>query len=840
MRKQQQRQILDLLESISQAQAAGLYGDCQEAALSLCDFIEAIEGSDSTGTETVALLVEYCELLFKRSNAEIGDKFLRKHFTKIKNNVNHKLKPNRLEIAFISYKASMSDSLESIYLAAKADPNCDAFWIPVPYYSRNSDGSNAQMHYEGADCYDDKFIITDWQFYDIEARRPDAIFTFAPYDGNNFVTSVHQDFYCERLRNFTDMLIYVPYSVFGGIPQEMHFTTSACMFAHKVVLQSEKIRDAFIEGFKKNYGDRFGNLKDKFVAWGSPKFDAIVNAKREDFILPEPWQKLIDGKNVVLYNTSISAILEGNEQYLKKLRDVLEIFKNRNDVVLWWRPHPLNKSTYESMRPRLYREYETIINDYSKGNWGIYDDTVNLQRAILCTDFYYGDKSSLIPLYQATGNPVVMTTPQTTPLLFESVYDDGVHLWFSPLTINGLFKMDKRTRNVDYVGDFQEEESFGRLHSSIVQHEDNLYLTPFDANTINIYNLERGTFKKVDLQSLDYLPNTKFQKGAKFSFSVVYKDFIYFFPYCYPAIVRYSCHTGELDYFVDWIIDINTHDKLNGTRFFTDGVVDGSVVTLFCFYANAFVTFDMDTCCFIILKTFETNERIICSCFDGESHWLATMGTQPILKWDMKINKIIKIPIDLPGFKPENVSFNYCIYANGYAWFFPGYSNKSIKINIKSHHVLEAEEFKLKNLSENNSAKQQKFVSVKTNLNNKLCAIDLTSSEFIEYDVSTTTLRREAISFPTKNSYTKKVSMFCKDIMMQHCKIANSSGGYILNELSFMETSALIDMLLYSDEINSNNIFSKQVDTIYQENANVGNAGNAIYDECKKWTNIGV
>lgn len=47
----------------------------------------------------------------------------------------------------------MSDSLESIYLAAKADPHCDAYFIPIPYFDRNQDGSLGKIHYEAEGFY---------------------------------------------------------------------------------------------------------------------------------------------------------------------------------------------------------------------------------------------------------------------------------------------------------------------------------------------------------------------------------------------------------------------------------------------------------------------------------------------------------------------------------------------------------------------------------------------------------------------------------------------------------------------------------------------------------------
>ncbi|MCL2514135.1 MAG: hypothetical protein FWF08_09545, partial [Oscillospiraceae bacterium] len=204
MRKIQQKQIIDLLQTIKQAQSMGLYADCQEGALSVCDFIESIEGE---GTESAALLMEYSELLFKANNGEIGDNILQKHFNKIENSVKFNLKQNKIEMVFLSYKASMSDSIETIYLAAKEDPDCDAYWIPIPYNEFIASSGVEKMVYEGAEFYPDYIECTDWQQYDIEARRPDAIFTFAPYDAKNYITSVHPNFYCERLRGLTNMLV---------------------------------------------------------------------------------------------------------------------------------------------------------------------------------------------------------------------------------------------------------------------------------------------------------------------------------------------------------------------------------------------------------------------------------------------------------------------------------------------------------------------------------------------------------------------------------------------------------------------------------------------------------
>jgi hypothetical protein len=185
------------------------------------------------------------------------------------------------------------------------------------------------------------------------------------------------------------------------------------VYAHKVFVQSEKVRATYIRVFREAFGDKFGKPEDKFVALGSPKYDKVINSRPEDFTLPEAWRALLfkaDGgkKKTVFYNTNISAILAEDEAYLQKLRAVLEVFRARGDALLWWRPHPLNEATYRSMRPRLLGEYEQITAEYKQGGWGIFDDTPDLHRAIAWSDAYFGDWSSLVTMCQRAGKPIMI------------------------------------------------------------------------------------------------------------------------------------------------------------------------------------------------------------------------------------------------------------------------------------------------------------------------------------------------------------------------------------------------------------------------------------------------
>ena len=66
------------------------------------------------------------------------------------------------------------------------------------------------------------------------------------------------------------------------------------------------------------------------------------------------------------------------------------------------------ESTLVSMRPELWERYRKIREKYREEGWGIYDDTVDVDRAVVLSDAYYGDWSSIVHLYLKTWKPVMV------------------------------------------------------------------------------------------------------------------------------------------------------------------------------------------------------------------------------------------------------------------------------------------------------------------------------------------------------------------------------------------------------------------------------------------------
>lgn len=319
MKKSQKNKIISAIGLLDQAHdalkkametgnsdiALTLLEQCQDSAIQIGGMIEESEGE---GFATVRLLESYCEQLYRtyelvrqQQPVLVGKvyKNLRKDLIHIENSVKNDIAV-RMSVVFLPYKASMWDSLESVWKAADADPDCDAYVVPIPYFDKNPDGSFQKMHYEG-DMYPDYVPVVSWEEYDLAAEHPDVIYIHNPYDEFNHVTSVHPYFYSKNLRNYTDKLVYIPYFILNEIEPDnqasvdkmKHFCfVAGTLYADQVIVQSENMRQIYINEYMKaaremglsgEYVDR-KLLEKKFLGLGSPKIDKVLSARKEDYI----------------------------------------------------------------------------------------------------------------------------------------------------------------------------------------------------------------------------------------------------------------------------------------------------------------------------------------------------------------------------------------------------------------------------------------------------------------------------------------------------------------------------------------------------------------------------
>lgn len=555
MRKAQKKQILDFAALLEEAhdelkrvisvkqydEAADILSQCQQGAIQLGELIEQLEGEDFP---TILLLESYCELVFQvheviSQGQTINEnkiyKSLKKSLIRIENSIKNDIKV-RLEMVFLPYKASMWDSLENVWMAADADPDCDAYVVPIPYYDRNPDGTMGTYHYEGGDM-PSNIPIVHYDSYSFEKRKPDAVFIHNPYDNCNYVTSIDPRFYSGELKKYTEQLVYIPYYSTTGGMSEGQASCPAYYNADYIITQAPKYRKFFDVELP----------DEKLLPLGSPKFDRVIRMCNAPKHLPEEWRGKAKGKKLYFYNTSIGGMLQNTEKFLKKMEYVFQCFAGREDTCVVWRPHPLLESTFESMRTEYYPYYKELRRQFIESGVGIYDDTPDITPTIALCDAYIGDAgTSVTSLFGIVGKPMfilnndIHTRPEADDWRGEVIrgfYPDNNN-WMITVGNQLYHAPDNDYRYEHYCS--LSDYSAGAYYSRAVSINGKVYVCPENAQDILVIG-DKKIEKRIPLER--YV-----EQGGAFAGAWNIEDTIYLIPNKYPAIIKFDTSNEQASY----------------------------------------------------------------------------------------------------------------------------------------------------------------------------------------------------------------------------------------------------------------------------------------------------
>ena len=566
----------------------------QQAAISMGETIEKFEGE---GTEAVSVLEAFCDHLYELSEtAASGEtaaskerKALDRLLLNIENGIRHL--PVTYEIVFFPYKASMWDCMESIYFAAAKDSDCRAYVVPIPYYDMKQGGYFGQMHYEGGQ-FPAGIPIISWERYKLSERRPDIAYIHNPFDRCNLVTSVHPEFYSDRLKASVGKLVYVPYGIWGADIPESHQNLPVHKNMDYMVVQTRK-QAKFYQGQE---------FERKLLPLGSPKFDRVVNYQKSGVEMPEEWKNILDGKVKFFYNTSLSVLLKDTEAFLKKIEYVISCFEGQKNAALIWRPHPLMESTLQSMRPQYLEWYRQIVQRFCQQRTGVFDTTSDVARTIAVSDAYIGeDASSVVDLFCATGKPLFILDMNVDRALSESEYCAALFCnvvecsgknWTFSYQFNALCTLDMETGKVhivDMIPGYKKNQ--GSLVSSLYSYHGKLICSPNCMNSIAEYDVGTGKFSFVRLPNplpCENMGNILFWGD----------DFI-IMPIKYPAVIQYNNAKKKYIYHRQVFEDVQKFSEgmefADGRGYFGSGIVKSGCWYVPLIQTNAVLVWNMDT-----------------------------------------------------------------------------------------------------------------------------------------------------------------------------------------------------------------------------------------------------
>ncbi len=373
---------------------------CQETVMavgqSLEDTVNQKDRKVIAELNIIQLLEEFCELAYQytQNSEQVVIQKMVQIVEKVIRNIEDI--PRTYRIAFLPYKAAMWDSLESIWKEFVQDENCETSVIPIPYFEANRKINQWDTCYDG-DKYPSYVPVVYFQDYLLGQKKPDMIFVHNPFDQFNNVTTVHPAYYSAELKKHCGKIVYVPYYVNPGFISDDYNELPLLYRADYIVVQSEQAKET-CKSFP---------YYNRVLALGSPKFDKVINMYNQKISPPEEWNVNLNWKKCILLNTTLTDFLESGELLMNKLHRVFEIALTRNDIVIVWRPHPLLEGTIKAMRPQYIEKFQELIRYYVDNKVGVYDETVDVSRAVAVSDAYVGSHySSIIALFEVLNKPV--------------------------------------------------------------------------------------------------------------------------------------------------------------------------------------------------------------------------------------------------------------------------------------------------------------------------------------------------------------------------------------------------------------------------------------------------
>ena len=293
-------------------------------------------------------------------------------------------------IAFLPYKRSMWNSMESVYQECIVS-GIDAHCMPIPYYRMKEE-------------YQVDYIDSDFDLFGeiaepvelLEDLDPDYVAIHYQYENRNKVTNMLPEFFTAAIKERYDCkIIYLPYGIYGN--QSWFSLQPGCRHIDYGFLEDENAVNLFITGWQTQGVDFTGRV----FAFGSPKLDA---ARKISKAIPEEWADIIGNRYVTLLCNSLGPYLsDPYEHILMYTLEVKNITEGGGAVI--FRPHPLLATTIKSMVPGTEWRYIQMLNEFRGMPHVIVDDSEYLERALCAADELVSDPSSVLAMWRKTGKP---------------------------------------------------------------------------------------------------------------------------------------------------------------------------------------------------------------------------------------------------------------------------------------------------------------------------------------------------------------------------------------------------------------------------------------------------
>ena len=289
-------------------------------------------------------------------------------------------------IAFLPYKRSMWNSMQSVFEECKAS-GADAHVYPIPYYRMRP---NHEI-----DRVDSDFELFGDIAEPIETlQRADYVAIHYQYEDHNKVTNMLPEYFTKALKErYRAKVVFLPYGIYGN--NSKYSLQPGCRDVDYAFVESESARQLFVSAWATQGVD----FEGRCWGYGSAKLDMARRITKE---IPDEWKDIIGDRSVTLICNSLGPFLESPNRRLEQYKHQIEQETRSGNVVIF-RPHPLLWQTIISMMRDMGGKYGAFLAWVRNQDNVIIDDSEYLERAMSAADKLISDPSSVVSMWLQTG-----------------------------------------------------------------------------------------------------------------------------------------------------------------------------------------------------------------------------------------------------------------------------------------------------------------------------------------------------------------------------------------------------------------------------------------------------